>query len=381
LNNNKMLKKILFLTGTRADFGKLKPLINVCNDSDLLDVYIFATGMHMHKKYGFTVKEIEKLGFKNIFKFINYTSEKSMDLTLSKTIEGLSSYVKEERPDMIIVHGDRLEALAGAIVGAMNNILVGHVEGGEVSGTIDDLLRHATSKMAHLHFVASETAEKRLIQLGESSDSIFKIGSPDVDIMLSDKLPTLDNVIKHYEIPFDKYAIAMLHPVTTELELIENQAKVFAKSLIDSGENYVVVYPNNDMGSEYILKVYEKYLKNNSNFILFPSLRFEYFLILLKNANFLIGNSSTGIHEAPVYGIPTINIGSRQENRFEYQSINNVDFDLDKILEAIRKVKKIGKYNPTNHYGTGDSADKFIKLIECMEIWKTNTQKKFIDLV
>ena len=376
-----MLKKILFLTGTRADFGKLKPLINVCNDSDLLDVYIFATGMHMHKKYGFTVKEIEKLGFKNIFKFINYTSEKSMDLTLSKTIEGLSSYVKEERPDMIIVHGDRLEALAGAIVGAMNNILVGHVEGGEVSGTIDDLLRHATSKMAHLHFVASETAEKRLIQLGESSDSIFKIGSPDVDIMLSDKLPTLDNVIKHYEIPFDKYAIAMLHPVTTELELIENQAKVFAKSLIDSGENYVVVYPNNDMGSEYILKVYEKYLKNNSNFILFPSLRFEYFLILLKNANFLIGNSSTGIHEAPVYGIPTINIGSRQENRFEYQSINNVDFDLDKILEAIRKVKKIGKYNPTNHYGTGDSADKFIKLIECMEIWKTNAQKKFIDLV
>lgn len=253
-----MLKKILFLTGTRADFGKLKPLINVCNDSDLLDVYIFATGMHMHKKYGFTVKEIEKLGFKNIFKFINYTSEKSMDLTLSKTIEGLSSYVKEERPNMIIVHGDRLEALAGAIVGAMNNILVGHVEGGEVSGTIDDLLRHATSKMAHLHFVASETAEKRLIQLGESSDSIFKIGSPDVDIMLSDKLPTLDNVIKHYEIPFDKYAIAMLHPVTTELELIENQAKVFAKSLIDSGENYVVVYPNNDMGSEYILKVYEK---------------------------------------------------------------------------------------------------------------------------
>jgi UDP-N-acetylglucosamine 2-epimerase (hydrolysing) len=376
-----MLKKILFLTGTRADFGKLKPLINVCNDSDLLDVYIFATGMHMHKKYGFTVKEIEKLGFKNIFKFINYTSEKSMDLTLSKTIEGLSSYVKEERPNMIIVHGDRLEALAGAIVGAMNNILVGHVEGGEVSGTIDDLLRHATSKMAHLHFVASETAEKRLIQLGESSDSIFKIGSPDVDIMLSDKLPTLDNVIKHYEIPFDKYAIAMLHPVTTELELIENQAKVFAKSLIDSGENYVVVYPNNDMGSEYILKVYEKYLKNNSNFILFPSLRFEYFLTLLKNANFLIGNSSTGIHEAPVYGIPTINIGSRQENRFEYQSINNVDFDLDKILEVIKKVKKIGKYNPTNHYGTGDSADKFIKLIEGMEIWKTNAQKKFIDLV
>ncbi|WP_374364041.1 UDP-N-acetylglucosamine 2-epimerase [Cloacibacterium sp.] len=381
MNNNKMLKKILFLTGTRADFGKLKPLINVCNDSDLLDVYIFATGMHMHKKYGFTVKEIEKLGFKNIFKFINYTSEKSMDLTLSKTIEGLSSYVKEERPNMIIVHGDRLEALAGAIVGAMNNILVGHVEGGEVSGTIDDLLRHATSKMAHLHFVASETAEKRLIQLGESSDSIFKIGSPDVDIMLSDKLPTLDNVIKHYEIPFDKYAIAMLHPVTTELELIENQAKVFAKSLIDSGENYVVVYPNNDMGSEYILKVYEKYLKNNSNFILFPSLRFEYFLTLLKNANFLIGNSSTGIHEAPVYGIPTINIGSRQENRFEYQSINNVDFDLDKILEVIKKVKKIGKYNPTNHYGTGDSADKFIKLIEGMEIWKTNAQKKFIDLV
>lgn len=137
--------------------------------------------------------------------------------------------------------------------------------------------------------------------------------------MLSDQLPSLEDVIQRYEIPFNNYAIAMLHPVTTELDIIEQQAKIFVESLIKSNENYVVVFPNNDMGSEYIIRAYEKYFKNNSKFVIYPSLRFEYFLTLLKNAKFLIGNSSAGIHEAPVYGVPTI-IGSRQKNRFDYLS-------------------------------------------------------------
>jgi len=165
-------KKIVFLTGTRADFGKIKSLIQILQDTEGFEPHIFITGMHLDKKYGYTYLEIEKSGFENLFSFSNATSEHSMDLTLAKTIQGFSNYTKTIHPDMIIVHGDRVEALAGAIVGSLNNILVAHIEGGEVSGTIDELIRHSVSKLSHLHFVSNELAKKRLIQMGELPDSI-----------------------------------------------------------------------------------------------------------------------------------------------------------------------------------------------------------------
>jgi UDP-N-acetylglucosamine 2-epimerase (hydrolysing) len=177
-----MNKKIVFLTGTRADFGKLKSLIEISNKN--FEVHLFATGMHMDKKYGYTVKEIEKCGYKNIFKFINHDASSMMDITLSRTIEGFANYIHLFQPDLIIIHGDRIEALAGATVGALNNILVAHIEGGEVSGTVDELIRHAVSKLSHIHLVANDEAKNRLLQMGERNESIYVIGSPDMDAML-----------------------------------------------------------------------------------------------------------------------------------------------------------------------------------------------------
>ncbi|MDA3946051.1 MAG: UDP-N-acetylglucosamine 2-epimerase, partial [Helicobacteraceae bacterium] len=139
-------RRIVFLTGTRADFGKLKSLITISQQSEQFDVHIFATGMHMSKKYGKTVNEIYKSGFKNIYQYINHDTVEHMDRTLAKTIDGFSHYIAEIEPDLIVVHGDRVEAMAGAIVGSLNNILVAHIEGGELSGTIDELIRHAVSK-------------------------------------------------------------------------------------------------------------------------------------------------------------------------------------------------------------------------------------------
>ncbi|MDF5252590.1 UDP-N-acetylglucosamine 2-epimerase, partial [Vibrio parahaemolyticus] len=147
------MKKMLFLTGTRADFGKLKSLISKVEENPALEAHIFITGMHMMAKYGMTANEVDKAGFKSTYRYINQNGFDSMDVVLSKTIQGLSDYVKELGPDMIVIHGDRVEAMAGDIVGALNNILVAHVEGGEVSGTIDELIRHSVSKMSHLHFV------------------------------------------------------------------------------------------------------------------------------------------------------------------------------------------------------------------------------------
>lgn len=372
-------KKIVFLTGTRADFGKIKSLIQILQDTEGFEPHIFITGMHLDKKYGYTYLEIEKSGFENLFSFSNATSEHSMDLTLAKTIQGFSNYTKTIHPDMIIVHGDRVEALAGAIVGSLNNILVAHIEGGEVSGTIDELIRHSVSKLSHLHFVSNELAKKRLIQMGELPDSIQVIGSPDVDIMFSNTLPHLEVVKTYYELNFEKYGVAMFHPVTTEYDKMEQYAHNFVEALLDSNLSYLVVYPNNDLGSAHILEQYKK-LKNNNRFRVLPSLRFEYFLVLLKNADFMIGNSSAGVREAPYYAVPTINVGTRQHNRVSYESIINVGYESQEILNAITQLNV--KQPDFHHFdfGKGHAADLFLQILSKPEIWKYSKQKQFLDI-
>ena len=372
------MKKIAFLTGTRADFGKIKSLIQILQNKEEFEPHIFVTGMHMQEAYGFTLIEVQKSGFKNIHSFENYTDETSMDLTLAKTIEGFSVYVKNLSPDLIIVHGDRVEALAGAIVGSLNNILVAHIEGGELSGTIDELIRHSVSKLCHIHFVSNKVAKKRLIQMGELEETIYVIGSPDVDIMFSNNLPTLNVVNEYYEIPFQKFAIAMFHPVTTEVEHMETYATNFIKALEKSTYNYLIIYPNNDLGSKVIIKAIET-LRANKRFKIHSSLRFEYFLTLLKNAEFIIGNSSSGIREAPYYGIPTINIGTRQENRAFHSHIINTDYSTVAILKAIETNKE--KVNvEVSSFGKGTSALHFLESLQSNQLWNINKQKQFKDI-
>lgn len=376
-----MIKRLVFLTGTRADFGKLKSLIKISQESECFEVHVFATGMHMNSKYGKTVDEIFKSDIKNIFQFINHDAIENMDRTLAKTIDGFSHYVAEIQPDMIVVHGDRVEALAGAIVGSINNILVSHIEGGEISGTIDELIRHAVSKMSHVHFVANEEAKSRLIQLGEVKSSIFVIGSPDLDLMNPEFLPNINDVKTYYEVDYCDYAIAMYHPVTTEYESAGENAREFVGALIESGDNYVLIYPNNDLGSNEILHEYKGI--NSSNIKIFPSLRFEYFLTLLRCSKYIVGNSSAGIREAPYYGLPTVNIGTRQRNRASLDSIINCDYKKESILEAIETANlydKKYKYSDSGSFGDGNSAALFFDLISSNLVWQIDHQKQFQEL-
>lgn len=372
-----MKKRILFLTGTRADYGKLQPLIKAVSAAEEFDYSIFATGMHVNARYGFTVEEIQKAGFRNIHTYINHIAGEPMEQVLANTVSGLSRYVHELKPDMIVVHGDRIEALAGAVVGALRNVLVAHIEGGEVSGTVDELIRHAVSKLSHVHFVANEQAASLLRQMGEKPDTVFVIGSPDIDVMLSDKLPTLASVKARYDIQFETYAIALFHPITTEsLAAQQTAAEEFVRALIDSGCNYVVVYPNNDRGCEAIFEAYRA-LDGNKRFRVFPSLRFEYFLSLMKAAKFVVGNSSAGIREAPVYGVPSINIGARQVNRFHYASITNVAPDRAAILQAIAQIDRCLRHEPSRHFGRGDSVSGFMSALRSTAVWRTSVQKQF----
>ena len=372
------MRKIAFLTGTRADYGKIKPIINGLIGTGKFEVYIFVTGMHLEKTYGETWKEIEKDGFANIYKF--ESSSVFMERGLAKTVEGFSVFIEILKPDLVFVHGDRPEALAGAITGSFTNTLVSHIEGGEVSGTIDELIRHAITKLSHIHFVANEKARMRLIQLGENPQTVFVVGSPDIDIMLSDTLPSLETVRSKYEIPASPYAIAIFHPVTTEVEGLEEHVFDFVKAMKKSGDPYIVIYPNNDPGAEVVLDVYDKTLRKDRYFRLFPSIRFEYFLTLLKYAKYIVGNSSVGIREAQVYGIPTVNIGTRQWNRCLDSSIINVDYGVEEIMKGIEQAKNL-ELEPSSAFGDGQSVRRICEALCQEDIWKVPIQKRFVDVI
>ena len=369
--------KIVFVTGTRADFGKLKSLMKRLQNIPEFEIHIFVTGMHMLSKYGYTCDEVEKSGLPNIYKYINQNNSDNMDHILAKTISGLSDYVREILPDLLIVHGDRVEALAGASVGALNNILTGHIEGGEVSGTIDELIRHAVTKMSHIHFVANEAARNRLVQLGENKESIYIIGSPDIDLMNPDSLLPIDKVRSRYEFSYEEYAVLIIHSVTSELDDIHSQIKIIVDEVIDSNLNYIVIFPNNDSGTDTIIKEYERF-SCNPKFKVYPSMRFEYFLSLLNNAKFIIGNSSSGVREAPYFGVPTINLGTRQKNRVKCKSVINVEIKSGLINDAIGRASSL-TFEAEKLFGDGNSHQKFYDILTSPNFWSTKTQKYFID--
>jgi len=373
------MKKILFLTGTRADFGKMKPLMNAVEDSNQFECYIFVTGMHTLKEFGNTQVEVLNDGYTNVQIYMNQVIEEPMDLVLANTINGFGRYIREMVPDLIIIHGDRIEALAAAVCGAINNILVAHVEGGEVSGTIDESIRHSISKLSHIHFVSNERAKSRLQQLGEYTRSIYVIGSPDIDAILNSSSIDFDSVLKHYAISFRDYAILMFHPVTTEIDTIRDATRQLVDSVLESGDNYIVIHPNNDHGYKLILDEYKRF-SGKPNFRVFPSVRFEYFIELLKHANYIIGNSSAGIHEAPVVGIPVINIGTRQNHRFQHQGIINCDYSKKSITDSILQAKSMAPVASIDFFGTGDSRTCFERIIHSLDFWKTSHQKSFTDI-
>ena len=376
------MKTITFITGTRADYGKIKSLIlELQKKKNKFKTNLIITGMHNIRKYGYTIDEINKDKIRNCYSFNNQSKNATMDIILANTIKGINKFLLNIHTDLIVVHGDRVESLAGAITGCLNNIKVAHIEGGEISGTVDEILRHSISKLSHLHFVTNKIAKQRLLQMGEKKKNIFSIGSPDVDLILKKNLPNISKVKRRYNILFRNYAIFIFHPVTTELKKIKYQIQTFINLIVKSKFNYIILLPNNDLGSKIILeKIFLLKKRKFSNIKILPSMRFEYYLSLLKNSNFIMGNSSSGIMEAPYYGVPTIDFGSRQKNRAKLSSVISLN-DFSKLNNLINKFKqKKHKYKPLRYFGTGNSQKKFLSILNQKRIWSIKNQKQFIQL-
>ncbi len=375
------VRHVCVLTGTRADFGKLKPLVLAAAALPDVRVTVVATGMHLLERYGSTVIEVRRLEpAVRVREFPNQEPGDTMDRILARTVDGLADLVDEDRPDLLVVHGDRVEALAGASVGALRGVAVAHVEGGELSGTIDGILRHAVSKLSHLHLVANDDAARRVEQLGEDPATVFAIGSPDIDVMLSDDLPSLDEVRAAYEIPFDDHLLVVFHGVTTEPpDRVRATAAALVDVLLERGDPAVVVYPNNDPGSDGIIEEYGR-LAGDPRFRVFPSLRFEAFLTLLHSARALVGNSSAGIREAPIYGVPSVDVGSRQRDRHAHPTIHHTGTSAGEIRAGLEAALASGPHEPSHHFGRGDSARRFGELLEDGAIWGLGEDKVFREL-
>lgn len=370
-------KKIIFVTATRADFGKLKSLIKILKKKKEFKIYIIVTGMHMIEKFGYTYSEVTKVIKSKIIAFKNQSLDDRLEIILTKTTEKFSKIVTKINPDLIVIHGDRVETLACAMVGSLNHILTAHIEGGEVSGTIDDTIRHAVTKLSHIHFVGSKKAKDRILKMGEIKGHIFNIGSPDVDVIVNKKLPSIQQVKKRYSIKFNNHAILLWHSVTSKIKTLKDDTNKLIKFISQLNLNFIIVYPNNDPGSKIILDCYSKI--KNKRIKIMKNLRFESFLTLLNKSRFIIGNSSSAIYEAPVLGTPSINVGDRQNKRIKSKAIKN--FEIDE-LDALRLNKFLKLYKPIKKkfYGYGDSDKRFLKLLLKESFWKIPRQKFFEDI-
>ena len=371
-----MSKKILFITGTRADFGKLEPLAKELV-KNRHSVTFFITGMHMLSRYGETKYEVRKCKGCEFHEYINQRPGDQHDAILAKTVIGLSDWITEHDPDLVVIHGDRIEALASSIVCATNGVPSAHIEGGEVSGTIDEMYRHCVTKLSRHHFVSSQDAKRRVKMLGEDPDSIYVIGSPELDVHLSGEVVPIDMVKQHYGIDYDEFGIVVFHPVTTEKDSMHAQATSLFDALQESGKKFIVISPNNDPGSEAIFKTLETLPK--PQFKIIPSMRFAYFSSLMKSASCIVGNSSIGVREAPFLGMPSLNVGTRQNNRSNDASITNVEATNKNAILGALTLNWNKRYVQSKRFGTGQAAKLFAEILDGDEFWTRAEQKSFVD--
>lgn len=373
-----MSKKLLFITGTRADFGKIEPLALAAYTAGF-HIGFFITGMHMMARYGSTKIEVKRFKHADFFEFVNQKAGDSQELILAKTVLGLSDFLHEYKPDLVIIHGDRIEALAAALVCSMKYIRSAHIEGGEISGTIDESIRHCNTKLCTNHFVSSTQARQRVLNLGEPETFIYTIGSPELDIHLRPSGIDFNTVTQYYQIPFKsyQYGIVIFHPVTSEVDTIGEQAQALFNTLKDSHYNFVVIAPNNDPGTEAIFSVLERLPSHR--FRLIPSMRFAYFSELMRHCNAMIGNSSAGVREAPFLGIPSLDIGSRQNNRSTAPSLMHCSALDSKGITHFLNTVWGKRFTPYQGFGSGNAAELFVNILKTESFWQKDLQKCFKD--
>lgn len=386
-----MKKIISVLTATRAEYGLLSPIIAKLNTIDEFDVRIVVTGAHLSADFGLTYLEIEKDGFvidEKIEILLDSDSPASISKSMGLAMLGFSDYFEKLMPDLLIVLGDRYETFAVAATAMNQKIPVAHLYGGETTeGAVDESFRHAITKMSYLHFTSTEMYRKRVIQLGEHFSRVFNVGAMGVENIKNVSLLSKKDLEDDLKVDLSKpFAIVTFHPVTLETMSSAEQIKAILDVCVEKKDmNFLFTKANADADGRMINEFIDKAVLDNSNIFAFASLGMRRYLSVLKYCSMVIGNSSSGLIEAPSFKIPTINIGDRQKGRLQASSVINCEANKIEIAHAIDLALSndmVSRANNTlNPYGDGNTSDKIVEVIKVYLLnHKIDLKKKFYDL-
>ncbi len=378
-----MKRKIVVTTGARSEYGILRPVLLDIKKSKKLELQLIVSGMHLSKKYGLTINEIKKDGFK-IYGTIKMAPTGDSSYHMSKSLgEGIikfSEVFKKLKPDINLILGDRDEAFASALAASHMNIPNAHIHGGDKSKAgIDEYNRHAITKISNIHFTATKKSTLRVKRMGEDPKYIFCTGSPSIDEVVNENITNRKYLEKKYKMCFSGNEIILIfHPVTTEIEKAEQHITNLLNSAIKFKNQIIAIAPNSDAGGQIIFNTLQKYSKNYSLIKLYKSIPRRDYLGMLKYGGILVGNSSSGIIEAGYFNIPVVNIGIRQESRESGNNVINTNNTPNSIMTGIKKAfnLKNKKFRMNKIYGNGKSSEKIIGILENISIDKRLIQKQ-----
>ena len=382
---------ICVVTGTRAEYGLLKPLILKLRENNAVSLMLLVTGSHLSERFGNTQDEIisDNIDFIKIPIPLDDDTKAGMAYSTGVALTEFSRYFKYNRPDVLVVLGDRFEVFAAASAAHIIGIPIAHISGGDVTeGAVDDAIRHCITKMSNLHFPGCEQSRKRIIQMGEQPDCVFNVGEPGVENCLKMKLMTRDELAS--SLAFDgvkkDFAVVTFHPVTLENDTAIAEVHELIRAMNDYPDmHYIITLANADAGGRSINDIWLSEKRKHGNWYVIPSLGALRYLSSLKYARFVLGNSSSGIIEAPSMGLPTINIGSRQKGRMIADSVvccNTVYMEISKAIETVLSENfKNNLKNTHSPFGEGNTSDSIIEiLLNYLKNNHQNLEKHFFDV-
>ena len=372
-----MLKrKICFIGTSRATYGYKKNILKLLENEKEIKTFYIVTGMHLSKKHGYSVNEIikDKISIHKKFNMIsNKDNHLSFVKSLSKEIDKFSEILNKIKPDILVVTGDRAEMFIAAVTAVYMGIPVAHIQAGDLSGHIDGSVRHAITKISHIHLASCKDSAQRVLKMGEQKWRIFNVGAPQLDELVQLKKINNRNILNKFNIKqFEKFFLIIFHPVLYDVKSASTQINLILESLEKYNLKKILIYPNIDTGNSKIIKIIKKF-KIKQDYEIVKNLNRNNFLTLLKYASILIGNSSAGILEAPSFKTPVLNIGNRQRGRIQANNIVNSVFNKKKIIQSINYIlnnknfkKNLNKCK--NPYGNGGSSSKIIKILKNIKL-------------
>jgi GDP/UDP-N,N'-diacetylbacillosamine 2-epimerase (hydrolysing) len=359
-------RHICYISGTRADFGLMRSTLRAIDAAADLRLSVMITGMHLSPLYGATASEIEAAGFEVAARIpvpLEDTTGGTMARNIGTMIGAFTDALERLRPDLLLLLGDRGEMLAGAIAAIHLNIPIAHIHGGERSGTVDEPVRHAISKLSHLHFTATGEARERLIAMGERADRTYVTGAPGLDDLPASPLVDRETFLSGHGLdPGRPFALLLLHPVHQEAKQAGEQAEILLAALQGADLQLLALLPNSDAGNLEVRRLLEGW-RGRAGFALLTHLPRAAFLAAMAHADIMVGNSSAGIIEAASFGTPVLNVGRRQHLRERNANVVDVAADREAIAQGLAALLHKGRFEPANLYGDGRAGERIVRLL------------------